>query len=129
MVRIGSQYVMGTMDSKHRALEGAKTYKVQLPPNIPAKDFWSFVAYDSQTRSMLQTDQQFPSIGTASKGVVFNADGSLDVWFGPTAPRGHEKNWVQTVPGRGWATVFRLYGPEKSWFDKTWKPGEIELQE
>ncbi len=128
MVGIGSQYVMATTDSKGRPLEGAKTYKIQLPPNIPAKDFWSFVAYDNQSRSMLQTDQQFPSIGSKNKDIVINADGSVDVWFGPTAPKGHENNWVQTVPGRGWSVLLRLYGPEKSWFDKTWKPGEFELQ-
>lgn len=57
-----------------------------------------------------------------------HADGSVDVWFGPKALTGHEKNWVQTVPGRGWNVVLRLYGPEKSWFDKTWQPGEFELQ-
>ena len=127
MVGIGSQYVMATTDAKGRPLEGAKTYKIQLPPNIPAKDFWSFVAYDNQSRSMLQTDQQFPSIGSKNKDIVINADGSVDVWFGPTAPKGHENNWVQTVPGRGWSVLLRLYGPEKSWFDKTWKPGEFEL--
>jgi len=128
MVGIGSQYVMATTDAKGMPLEGAKTYKIRLPPKIPAKDFWSFVAYDNQSRSMLQTDQQFPSIGSKDKDIVINADGSVDVWFGPTAPKGHEKNWVQTVPGRGWSVLLRLYGPEKSWFDKTWKPGEFELQ-
>ena len=128
MVGIGSQYVMATSDSEGRPLEGAKTYKIQLPPNIPAKDFWSFVVYDNQSRSMLQTDQQFPSIGSKNKDIVINADGSVDVWFGPTAPKGHKNNWVQTVPGRGWSVLLRLYGPEKSWFDKTWKPGEFELQ-
>ncbi|NJN46376.1 MAG: DUF1214 domain-containing protein, partial [Candidatus Competibacteraceae bacterium] len=87
-----------------------------------------FVVYDNQTRSMLQTDQQFPSIGSKNKDIVINADGSVDVWFGPTAPKGHEKNWVQTVPGRGWSVLLRLYGPGKSWFDKTWTPGEFELQ-
>ncbi len=129
MVGLGSQYVMATTDSKGAALEGAKTYRIQLPPNIPAKDFWSFVVYDNQTRSMLQTDQQFPSIGSKNKDLVTTADGSVDVWFGPRAPKGHEKNWVQTVPGRGWSVLLRLYGPEKSWFEKTWKPGEFELQE
>ncbi|MFZ0254975.1 MAG: DUF1254 domain-containing protein [Gammaproteobacteria bacterium] len=128
MVGIGSQYVMATTDSTGKPLEGARTYRIQLPPNIPAKDFWSFVAYDNQTRSMLQTDQQFPSIGSQNKDIAINANGSVDVWFGPTAPKGHEKNWVQTVPGRGWSVLLRLYGPEKSWFDKTWKPGEFELQ-
>ena len=127
MVGIGSQYVMATTDAKGGPLEGAKTYKIQLPPNIPAKDFWSFVVYDNQSRSMLQTDQQFPSIGSKNEDIAINADGSVDVWFGPTAPKGHENNWIQTVPGRGWSVLLRLYGPEESWFKKTWKPGEFEL--
>jgi hypothetical protein len=127
MVGIGSQYVMATSDTGGKPLDGAKTYKIKLPPNIPAKDFWSFVVYDNQSRSELQTDQQFPSIGSRNKDIVTNPDGSVDVWFGPTAPGGHEKNWVQTVPGRGWCVLFRLYGPEQAWFDKTWKIGEFEL--
>ena len=97
-----------------------------MPPNIPAKQFWSFVVYDNETRSMLQTDAKFPSIGSNKKGVVTNPDTSVDLWFGPSAPPGHESNWVQTVPGKGWNVLLRLYGPGKSWFDKTWKPGEFE---
>jgi hypothetical protein len=127
MVGIGSQYAAATTDSAGRPLDGSKTYKIHLPPNIPAKNFWSFVVYDNQTRSMLQTDQQFPSIGSQKKGIVINADSSVDVWFGPTAPKGHEANWVQTVPGKGWNSLFRLYGPLQPWFDKTWKPGDFEL--
>jgi hypothetical protein len=127
IVGVGSQYAAATTDSKGKPLDGSKTYKIHLPPNIPAKNFWSFVAYDNQTRSMLQTDQQFPSISSLKKGVVINADSSVDVWFGPTAPKGHEANWVQTVPGKGWNSLFRLYGPLQPWFDKTWKPGDFEL--
>jgi hypothetical protein len=126
MVGIGSQYAAAFVDSEGKPLNGSKTYKIHLPPNIPAKDFWSFVVYDNQTRSMLQTDQQFPSIGSQSKGIVINADTSADVWFGPAAPKGHETNWVQTIPGKGWNVLLRLYGPQQSWFDKTWKPGEFE---
>ena len=126
-VGIGSQYAGATTDKDGKPFDGGKTYKIHLPPNIPAKEFWSFVVYDNQTRSMLQTDQQFPSIGSDKKDVVINADCSVDIWFGPTAPEGHETNWVQTVPGKGWNVLLRLYGPLESWFDKTWKPGEIEL--
>ena len=126
MVGIGSQYAAATTDSEGKPLDGSKTYKIHLPPNIPARNFWSFVVYDNQTRSMLQTDQQFPSISSLKKGVVINADSSVDVWFGPTAPKGHEANWVQTVPGKGWNSLLRLYGPEQAWFDKTWKPGDFE---
>jgi hypothetical protein len=127
MVGIGSQYAAVTTDSEGRPLDGSKTYKIHLPPNIPARNFWSFVAYDNQTRSMLQTDQQFPSISSLKQGVVINPDSSVDVWFGPEAPEGHEANWVQTVPGKGWNALLRLYGPEQAWFDKTWKPGDFEL--
>jgi hypothetical protein len=127
IVGVGSQYAAATTDSEGKPLDGSKTYKIHLPPNIPAKNFWSIVVYDNQTRSMLQTDQQFPSIGSLKKGVVINPDTSVDVWFGPTAPKGHEANWVQTVPGKGWNALFRLYGPLESWFDKTWKPGDFEL--
>ncbi|WP_447962581.1 DUF1254 domain-containing protein [Nitrospira sp. Ecomares 2.1] len=125
-VGIGSQYAAATTDSQGKPLDGSKTYTIHLPPNIPAKNFWSFVVYDNQTRSMLQTDQQFPSIGSQKEDIVVNPDSSVDVWFGPTAPKGHESNWVQTIPGKSWNVLFRLYGPEQSWFDKTWKLGEFE---
>ena len=127
MVGVGSQYAAAFVDSEGKPLDGSKTYKIHLPPNIPAKTFWSFVVYDNQTRSELQTDEQFPSIGSQNKGFVTNPDTSVDVWFGPKAPAGHETNWVQTVPGKGWNTLLRLYGPLQPWFDKTWKPGEFEL--
>ncbi|WP_339502779.1 DUF1254 domain-containing protein [Pseudomonas silesiensis] len=126
LVGKGSQYAAAVTDSKGQRLDGGKTYKLHMPPNIPARDFWSFTVYDNQSRSMLQTDQKYPSIGNDKKGVVSNADGSVDVWFGPTAPKGHESNWVQTIPGKGWNVVMRLYGPEEAWFNKTWRPGEIE---
>jgi hypothetical protein len=127
IVGLGSQYAAAATDSEGKPLNGNNTYKIHLPPNIPAKDFWSFVVYDNQSRSMLQTDQQFPAIGSQTKGVVVNPDTSVDVWFGPVAPKGHEANWVQTVPDKGWSVLLRLYGPLQPWFDKTWKPGEFEL--
>jgi hypothetical protein len=129
MVGAGSQYAAAFVDAQGHSLDGSRTYKIHLPPNIPAKNFWSFVIYDNQTRSELQTDAQFPSISSQKKDLVVNSDGSVDVYFAPTAPPGHEANWVQTVPGKGWNALFRLYGPLQPWFDKTWKPGEIELVE
>jgi hypothetical protein len=127
MVGLGSQYVIAFKDGNGQMLDGNKTYRLHLPPNIPVKNFWSLVVYDNQTRSMLQTDQQFPSIGSQRKGIVTNPDTSVDVYFGPQAPAGKESNWVQTVPGKGWNVVLRLYGPLEPFFDKTWRPGEIEL--
>jgi hypothetical protein len=126
-IGIGSQYAYTYVDSEGKTLDGAKAYKVHLPPNIPAQRFWSIMVYDNQTRSELQTDQQYPSLGSQKKSLVINPDKSVDVYFGPTAPAGHEENWIQTLPGKGFNPMLRLYGPLEAWFDKTWRPGEIEL--
>lgn len=126
MVGFGSQYAVAFTDSGGKPLDGGLTYKIHLPPQIPAKNFWSIIVYDNQTRSELQTDQQFPVISSHKNGIVINPDTSVDIWFGPAASAGHESNWVQTVPGKGWNTLLRINGPLQAWFDKTWKPGEIE---
>jgi hypothetical protein len=128
MVGKGSQYPWTPTDANGNPFDGSKTYKLHLPPHIPAKDFWSVIVYDTQTRSMLQTDQRFPSVSSQNTALKINADGSVDVWFGPKAPAGMEHNWVQTIPGKGWFMILRLYGPLEPWFDKTWRPGEIELE-
>jgi hypothetical protein len=123
----GSKYAYTYLDAEGNTLDGGKTYKVHVPPNVPAKDFWSFTLYDNQTRSMLQTDARFPGIDDKKPGMIKNADGSYDVYFGPKAPKGQENNWIQTIPGKGWSVILRLYGPLEPWYDKTWRPGEIEL--
>ena len=128
MVGVGSQYMVAFVDSNGNPFDGGKNYRLHLPPNIPVKDFWSVILYDSQTRSMLQNDQEWPAVSSQTKGLLVNADGSVDVYFGPKAPAGKEKNWVQTIPGKGWNTLLRLYGPLEPFYNKTWRPGEIELQ-
>ena len=122
-VGVGSQYAVAFVDAKKQPLDGSRNYRLRFPAGIPAKDFWSLVPYDNQTRSQLQTDQQFPSIGSQKQGVVSESDGSVDVFFGPKPPPGKEGNWVQTWTGKGWNVILRLYGPLQPFFDKTWKPG------
>jgi hypothetical protein len=126
MVGIGSQYVVCERDSKGRYLDGARAYALHLPPGIPAKDFWSLTVYDPQTRSMLQTDQRFPTAGSQRPGLTIDPDTSVHVLFGPEPPPEGEANWIQTLPGKGWFAMFRLYGPLEPWFDQSWRLGEIE---
>jgi hypothetical protein len=128
---VGSQYLMGFLDADGNPYDGGKTYKVTLPKGIPARAFWSFTVYDNQTRSMLQTPQRFPRAGSQSyptPAAEPNADGSTTVYFGPTQPGGVKRgNWIQTMPGKGWFTILRLYSPLEPFFTKEWRPGEIEL--
>jgi hypothetical protein len=122
----GSAYAYAARDSMGRYLDGGATYKITLPAPIPAGQFWSFIVYDGQTRSMLETDQKLAGLDSNKPDIKKNADGSVTVWFGPKAPTGQEANWVQTIPGKGWNSLLRLYAPLEPWFDKTWKPGDFE---
>ncbi len=126
-VGAGSVYEIATTDAKGKMLDGGKTYKVNLPAPIPAKDFWSFMVYDNHTRSILETDQIGGGLDSNAKGLELNRDGSATVYFGSKAPAGHEGNWIQTMPGKGYNVLLRLYGPLEPWFDKSWKPGDFEL--
>jgi hypothetical protein len=128
---VGSQYLMGFLDSQGNPYDGGKTYKVTLPKGIPARAFWSFTLYDNQTRSMLDTPQRYPRAGSQtypSPAAEPSADGSTTIYFGPTQPEGVKRgNWIQTMPGKGWFTLLRLYSPLESFFTKKWRLSEIEL--
>ncbi|WP_323844568.1 DUF1254 domain-containing protein [Microbulbifer magnicolonia] len=128
---VGSQYLMGFLDADGNPYDGAKTYRVTLPKNIPAEKFWSLTLYDNQTRSMLATPQRFPRAGSQgypTPAAKPNRDGSTTIYFSPTQPDGVERgNWIQTMPGRGWFTILRLYSPLEPFFTKQWRPSEIEL--
>ena len=126
-VGTGSVYPMTVRDSEGNYLDGGKTYSVTLPGPVPAKVFWSFMVYSGQHRSILETDQKLGGLDSLNLKVTANADGSYTIWFGPKAPAGHEGNWVQTIPGKSYFVFMRLYGPLESWFDKSWKPGDLEL--
>ncbi len=127
---VGSQYLMAFLDPAGEPFDGAKTYKVTLPKDVPAKAFWSLTVYDNQTRSMLQTPQKYPRAGSQSypsPAATEAEDGSTTVYFAPEQPEGVERgNWIQTDPEKGWFTILRLYSPLPPFFDKSWRPSEIE---
>jgi hypothetical protein len=127
MVGKGSQYAVIDRASDGAFLKGSKTYKLNIPVPVPVLDFWSVVVYDPQTRSELQTGQPYPSKNGAKDDLDVNEDGSIDLYFATEPPQGHEKNWIETVPGKGWFAILRLYGPLEPWFDHSWRPGAIEL--
>jgi hypothetical protein len=128
---VGSQYLVANVDADGEPFDGAKTYRVRLPKDIPAARFWSLNLYDNQTRSLLQTEQLYPRAGSQeypSPAAEAEADGSTVVYCSPTQPDGVASgNWIQTDPERGWFVILRCYSPLQPFFDKTWRAGEFEL--
>jgi hypothetical protein len=125
IVGAGSQYMSAAKDSTGAWLEGGKSYSLHIPANVPVKEFWSVTVYDNMTRSMIQTDTNKAALSSYDK-LKTNPDGSIDLYFGPHAPKGDETNWVKTSPGKGWFTYFRWYSPTQAFFDKLWKLPDIE---
>jgi hypothetical protein len=123
--RAGSLYWLGTRDVSGAYLDGGKTYKVTVPLPVPAKLFWSVTVYDPINRSEIKTAQ-----GEAALRSLFElkekTGSSVDLYFGPNAPAGHEGEWIKTIPGKGWFAYFRIYGPDQPAFDGSWKPGDFE---
>ena len=124
----GSAYAGIFRDATGSYLDGGRTYKVTLPGPVPVKNFWAFTVYDNQTRSLLPTDQKLAGVDSTLPAIKKNPDGGITVWFGPKPPAGNEGNWVQTIPGKGYNVLLRLYGPLEPWFNKTWRPGDPEVQ-
>ncbi len=120
----GSQYLWTPRDADGEYLDGGQNYSMHIPAHVPVKNFWSLVVYDASSRSMLRNGENFPSKSQYT-GPQINADSTIDIYFGPTAPAGKEKNWIKTVPGKGWFVIMRFYGPLEPFFDKTWKPNDI----
>ncbi|MGY3618840.1 DUF1254 domain-containing protein [Bradyrhizobium sp. USDA 10063] len=125
MVGAGSKYVSTFKDRDGNWLDGSAGYRLTVPPNPPVKDFWSVVVYDAETRSMIDTDQRVSGRNSYQQ-LNTNADGSIDLYFGPSAPAGNEANWVKSKPGSGFFLYFRWYGPLQPYFDKTWRLPDVE---
>ncbi|UQZ90478.1 DUF1254 domain-containing protein [Deltaproteobacteria bacterium Smac51] len=124
MENLGAKYPVAYMDADGDFLDGGQNYMLKLPKDIPAALFWSVAAYDSLNASGLDNGQPFPAINAMDQPGA-NSDGSIDIYFGPESP-GAGKNWLKTVPGKGYFVILRLYGPKKEFFDQSWKPGDFE---
>lgn len=122
----GQAYLGSYTDGTGAWLDGAKSYTLHIAANPPAAHFWSVTVYDSETRCLIVNDQKNADV-SSRKDILKNSDGSVDLYFGPTAPAGKEKNWIQTAPGRHWFSYLRLYGPTQPYFDKSWKMDDIVL--
>jgi len=107
-------------------LDGGDNYKLVVPPNVPARDFWSVVAYDLESAAWIR-DMPKVGIDSSRPDLVSNEDSSVDVYFGPKAPRGKEANWIPTTEGRRFFLLFRFYGPEPAVFDGSFQLNNIEL--
>jgi hypothetical protein len=122
----GSLYWLGLRDSTGATLDGAKSYKLTVPQPVPGKLFWSVTVYDTDTRSQVQTDQGKAALRSMFELKDVSKTQPTDLYFGPTAPQGHENQWIKTIPGKGWFVYFRVYGPEQAAFDGSWKPSDFE---
>jgi hypothetical protein len=120
---VGAKYPTTFKDADGEYLVGDRAYRMHLPAGIPARIFWSVTLYDAENSSGLANGQPFPSINAMDKPAT-NADGSVDIYFSPK-PLGQGKNWLATVPAKGFFTILRLYGPTQAFYDKTWKPDDV----
>ena len=122
----GSAYLSSYKDNVGAFLNGSSAYRLTVPANVPIANFWSVTVYDNATRSMIRNDQQRIDRGSTDELEV-NADGTVDLYFGPEIPKGGtESNWIQTNEGGGWFVLFRFYGPEKPYYDRSWKLNDFE---
>ena len=119
----GAKYPAAFKDADGDSFDGARTYRLHLPADIPAKLFWSVTVYDFDPMSGLDNGQPFPSLNQMDKPAA-NGDGSFDIYFGPKSP-GEGKNYLATVPKKRFWVALRLYGPVKAFFDRSWKPDDV----
>jgi hypothetical protein len=123
---VGSIYLVCSKDKDGDWLDGGNTYRLHVPPNAPAKQFWSLTIYDVDTRMLIQNKEQKADRSSREPDLVKNADGSVDLYVGPNAPGGFEENWIPTVPGKAWFPYFRLYAPTEAHFNRTWVLPDFE---
>ena len=122
----GQFYIIAIRDKHGAALDGGRTYRLHVPPNVPVEQYWSLTAYDRQTHALIRNMAR-ASRASNNAELKKNADGSVDIYLGPKAPAGMETNWIPTDPQRGFEVMFRAYGPTKAFMDKQWQLPDLEV--
>ena len=121
----GSFYLMGLRDKNGALLNGTSLYRLRVPKDVPASQFWSAIVYSLKTAGFIANASKV-GIGSSAKAELKqNADGTIDLYFGPKPPKDMESNWLPT--GEDFFLIFRLYGPEPALFNKTWRLHDVEL--
>jgi hypothetical protein len=121
----GQFYLINIKDKDGESYDGAKTYRLHVPANVPIEQYWSLTAYDRDTHALIKNVDR-ASRASNSAEVKKNTDGSVDLYAGPKPPAGQESNWIPTDPARKFEFMFRLYGPKKEFFDKVWMLSDVE---
>jgi hypothetical protein len=121
----GQAYLMTFKDKDGNKLDGSATYRLNVPPDAPVRQYWSATVYNRDTHALIR-NAAWPSRSSQTPGLQKNPDGSVDIYFAPKAPQGKDSNWVPTSAGNGFEVLFRLYGPDKAFAEKTWKLPDIE---
>lgn len=124
---VGQYYLINIRGADGQNYDGGKTYRLHVPANVPVEQYWSVTAYDRETHALI-VGMDRASRASNAPDLIKNADGSVDIYFGPTAPEGRESNWVPTDPEREFELMFRLYGPKKEFFDKVWTLSDLEIE-
>jgi hypothetical protein len=121
---VATFYLFAMQDAKGEPLLGSRSYRLQIPSGVPVKQFWAVTVYDLETATFMRDSPRI-ELNSYDQKVQMNADGAVDVYFGPNAPAGKEANWIYTAPDRLWFSAFRFYGPEKVLFEKKWMLPDI----
>jgi hypothetical protein len=120
-----SAYLSAYRDKAGQWLDGGKSYRLHVPPHPPIELFWSVTLYDVDTRALIRNPERIADRSSRME-LRKNPDGSVDIYCGPKAPAGYEKNWIPTAPGRNWFAYFRFYNPTQPYFDRSWPLGDFE---
>lgn len=122
-----TQYMMALADSEGRPFEAGRTYRIDVPKDMPVEQFWALTVYDRATMAFIYSNGERTTLSSYDlASMKANPDGGVTVFVGPTAPEGAEANWIPTA-GKRPLPAMRVYGPTAAFNDKSFKLPDFEL--